>query len=59
MTTTVASLILSLPLIWRAAHPAQFQQQMTDTVIPTLLDGMTKTEKPDMCKDQKMKILCW
>lgn len=59
MTTTVASLILSLPLIWRAAHPTQFQQQMTDTGIPTLLDGMTKTEKPDMCKDQKIKILCW
>jgi demethylphylloquinone reductase len=59
MTTTIASLILSLPLIWRAAHPVQFQQQMTDTGIPTLLDSMTKTEKPDMCKDKKMKILCW
>ena len=57
MTVTVASVILALPLIWRAAQPAQFQQQMTDTGIPTLLDRITKNEKPDMCNDKKM--LCW
>ncbi len=57
MTATVASVILALPLIWRAAQPAQFQQQMTDTGIPTLLDSMTKSEKPDMCRDKTM--LCW
>lgn len=47
------------PLIWRAAQPQQFQTQMSDTGIPTLLDRMIENEKPDMCKDKKMKMLCW
>jgi demethylphylloquinone reductase len=59
MSTILASTLIAVPLIWRAAEPQQFQTQMSDTSIPTLLDRMTKSEKPEMCKDTKMKMLCW
>jgi demethylphylloquinone reductase len=59
MSATFASLLIAIPLIWRAAQPEQFKQQMTDTNMPTLLDSMTENEKPDMCKDKKMKMMCW
>jgi demethylphylloquinone reductase len=35
---------IAVPLIWRAAQPEQFQQQMTDTGIPALLDRMADNE---------------
>jgi demethylphylloquinone reductase len=42
MTATFASILLAVPLIWRAANPEQFQKQMVDTGIPTILDRMTQ-----------------
>jgi NADH dehydrogenase len=59
MSATFASVLLAVPLIWRAAQPQQFQQQMMNTNIPTLLDNMTENEKPDLCRDKKMKMMCW
>jgi NADH dehydrogenase FAD-containing subunit len=59
LTATFASVLIAVPLIWRAAQPQQFQQKMTDTGIPTLLNNMTETEKPDTCRDKKMKMMCW
>ncbi|BAU66104.1 putative NADH dehydrogenase [Stanieria sp. NIES-3757] len=59
MSTILVSTLIAVPLIWRAAQPQQFQTQMSDTSIPTLLDNVTKSEKPEMCKDTKMKMLCW
>lgn len=46
MTATFASLLIAAPLIWRAARPEQFQRQMTDTGIPSLLDRMTPSHSP-------------
>ncbi len=40
ITATLASLLIATPLIWRAAQPQQFQQQMTGTGIPTLIDQL-------------------
>jgi demethylphylloquinone reductase len=40
MTATLASVLIAVPLIWRAAQPTQFQQQMSNTGIPTFLDRM-------------------
>jgi NADH dehydrogenase len=57
MSTILASTLIAIPLIWRAAEPQQFQTQMNNTGIPTLLNQMTKAEKPQMCKDKTM--LCW
>jgi demethylphylloquinone reductase len=59
MSTILASTLIAIPLIWRAAEPQQFQTQMNDTGIPNLLEHMTESEKPDMCKDKKMKMMCW
>jgi demethylphylloquinone reductase len=59
MTATFASVLIAVPLLWRAAQPQQFQQQTIDTGIPTLLDSMTNSKKPDMCRDKKMKMMCW
>jgi NADH dehydrogenase len=42
MTATLAGVLIAVPLIWRAAQPAQFQQQMVNTGIPTLLDRMVE-----------------
>lgn len=59
MSTILASTLIAIPLIWRAAEPQQFQTQMSDTGIPTLLDNVTKSEKPDMCQNKQMKMMCW
>jgi demethylphylloquinone reductase len=40
MATIAASLLIATPLVWRAAQPTQFQQQMNSTGMPTLLDRM-------------------
>lgn len=42
MTATFASILLAAPLIWRAAQPEQFQSQMGDTGIPSLIDRMVE-----------------
>jgi NADH dehydrogenase len=42
MTATLASVLIAVPLIWRAAQPEQFNQQMTNTGIPSLLDLMVE-----------------
>jgi demethylphylloquinone reductase len=40
MATIAAGLLIATPLVWRAAQPTQFQQQMNSTGMPTLLDRM-------------------
>ncbi|YAF94543.1 MAG: NAD(P)/FAD-dependent oxidoreductase [Nodularia sp. CChRGM 3473] len=40
VATTAAALILTTPLIWRAAQPTQFQQNLSWTGVPTLLDRL-------------------
>jgi demethylphylloquinone reductase len=40
MATIAAGVLIATPLLWRAAHPTQFQQQMNSTGMPTLLDRM-------------------
>ncbi|MBD2409751.1 NADH dehydrogenase [Nostoc calcicola FACHB-389] len=41
VATVAAGLILAAPLIWRAAEPMQFQQNLSWTGVPTLLDRLT------------------
>jgi hypothetical protein len=45
MATIAASLAIATPLIWRAAQPTQFQQQMNSIGMPTLLDRMAPSQK--------------
>jgi NADH dehydrogenase len=45
MAAIVASLILATPLAWRAAHPQQFQQSLSWSGVPTLLDQITPISK--------------
>jgi NADH dehydrogenase len=59
MSTILASTLIAIPLIWRAAQPQQFQTQMSDTGIPTLLNNVTQSEKPNICQDKQMKMMCW
>ncbi|KYC42314.1 NADH dehydrogenase [Scytonema hofmannii PCC 7110] len=40
VATVAAGLILSTPLIWRAAQPTQFQQTLSWTGVPTLLNQL-------------------
>ncbi len=49
MVTIAASILIATPLIWRAAQPTDFQQQMNSTGMPTLLDRMAPTQ-PDIAK---------
>jgi demethylphylloquinone reductase len=44
MTAAVASMLLALPLVWRAAQPQQFQQVFSWTGVPTLLDQLISKE---------------
>lgn len=41
VATAAAALILATPLVWRAAQPMQFQQNLSWTGVPTLLDHLT------------------
>jgi NADH dehydrogenase len=41
VATAATALILATPLVWRAAQPMQFQQNLSWTGIPTLLDHLT------------------
>lgn len=41
VATAAAALILATPLVWRAAKPMQFQQNLIWTGVPTLLDHLT------------------
>ncbi|WP_414575364.1 NAD(P)/FAD-dependent oxidoreductase [Anabaena sp. CCY 9402-a] len=41
IATTAAALILATPLVWRAAQPTQFQQNLSWSGIPTLLNHLT------------------
>lgn len=41
IATVAAALILATPLVWRAAQPMQFQQTLSWTGVPTLLDYLT------------------
>jgi NADH dehydrogenase FAD-containing subunit len=45
VATLAAGLILATPLIWRAAFPMQFQQNLTWTGVPSLLDGLTPASR--------------
>ncbi|MEJ1933202.1 NAD(P)/FAD-dependent oxidoreductase [Nostoc sp. NIES-2111] len=40
VATAAAALILATPLVWRAAQPMQFQQNLIWTGVPTLLDHL-------------------
>lgn len=40
MSALLASGLIAVPLIWRAAHPDQFRQQMSGSGIPALIDRM-------------------
>ncbi|MCP6758329.1 MAG: NAD(P)/FAD-dependent oxidoreductase [Fischerella sp. CENA71] len=40
IATAAAALILATPLVWRAAQPMQFQQNLMWTGVPTLLDHL-------------------
>ncbi|MDZ8187982.1 MAG: NAD(P)/FAD-dependent oxidoreductase [Nostoc sp. ChiSLP02] len=40
VATLAAGLILATPLVWRAAQPMQFQQNLSWTGVPTLLDRL-------------------
>ncbi|WP_442945026.1 NAD(P)/FAD-dependent oxidoreductase [Nostoc sp.] len=40
VATLVAGLLLATPLVWRAAQPRQFQQNLSWTGVPTLLDRL-------------------
>ena len=44
MATIAAGLVIATPLIWRAAQPTQFQQQMNSTGMPTLIDRISPTK---------------
>jgi demethylphylloquinone reductase len=44
MTAAVASMLLALPLVWRAAQPQQFQKTFSWTGVPTLLDQWVAKE---------------
>jgi NADH dehydrogenase FAD-containing subunit len=46
ITATVASLLLATPLIWRAAQPEHFQQNMTDTGLPELMNQLSDHTPP-------------
>ncbi|WP_414752320.1 NAD(P)/FAD-dependent oxidoreductase [Anabaena sp. CCY 9910] len=41
VATTAAALIFATPLVWRAAQPTQFQQNLSWTGVPTLLNHLT------------------
>lgn len=41
MAAIAASLVLATPLVWRAAQPVQFQQTLSWTGVPVLLDQLT------------------
>lgn len=43
MSAILASGLIAFPLIWRAASPDQFRQQMTGSGIPALIDQMTNS----------------
>lgn len=45
VATVAATLIFATPLVWRAAQPTQFQQNLIWTGIPTLLDHLTPSSK--------------
>lgn len=45
ITAIAASLMLITPLVWRAAQPMQFQQTLSWSGIPTLLDRLTPVPK--------------
>lgn len=45
IATVAAGLILATPLAWRAAQPNQFQQTLSWTGVPTLLDRLTPIQK--------------
>ncbi len=47
VTTVAASLAIAFPLIWHAAQPEQFRQQMTGTGIPTLIERMMPLRSVD------------
>jgi hypothetical protein len=40
VATIAAGVLIATPLVWRAAQPTQFQQQMNSTGMPTLIDRM-------------------
>jgi demethylphylloquinone reductase len=40
ITATLASFLLAIPLIWRAAQPKHFQQNMAETGIPEFIDRL-------------------
>lgn len=40
MTATAASVMLALPLVWRASQPLQFHETLSWTGVPTLLDQL-------------------
>jgi demethylphylloquinone reductase len=46
MTATVASLLLAVPLIWRAAQPEHFQEKMVDTGLPQLMNQLSDQKAP-------------
>jgi NADH dehydrogenase len=46
MTATVASLLLAVPLIWRAAQPKHFQEKMVDTGLPQLMNQLSDQSPP-------------
>lgn len=45
MGTVAAGMLLAMPLVWRAAQPVQFQQTLSWTGVPTLLDRLTPTQR--------------
>lgn len=44
VATMAAGFMLALPLTWRAAEPTQFNQTLSWTGVPTLLDQLTPTK---------------
>ena len=45
IATTAAALILATPLIWRAAQPIQFQQNLSWSGVPALLDHLAPSSR--------------
>lgn len=45
MAAIAASMILATPLVWRAAQPKQFQQSLSWSGVPALLDRITPISK--------------
>lgn len=45
MTAVAASALLALPLVWRAAQPQQFENTLSWTGVPTLLDQLAPTSE--------------